>query len=104
MQKFPGQELNPCHSSDPSCCSDNARTLTYCVTRELLVCFYNPCCNFKERNVKSLTSYDLLLFQVLVFHAMEQLLQAAPLFISEHCLGDEKKKNNNEETTLSVLS
>jgi len=46
----------------------------------------------------------LLLFQVLVFHAMEQLLQAAPLFISEHCLGDEKKKNNNEETTLSVLS
>ena len=33
--KFPGQGLNPCHSSDPSHCSDNARSLIYCVTREL---------------------------------------------------------------------
>ena len=28
MQKFPGQGLNPIHSSDFSCCSDNARSLT----------------------------------------------------------------------------
>ena len=28
MWKFPGQGSNPCHSSDPGCCSDNARSLT----------------------------------------------------------------------------
>ena len=36
MWKFPGQRLNPCHSSHPSCCSDNARYLAYCTSRELL--------------------------------------------------------------------
>ena len=30
-----GQRLNLCHSSDLSCCSDNARSLTHCATREL---------------------------------------------------------------------
>ena len=35
MWKFPGQGSNLCHSSDPSCCSDNTRSLTYCATREL---------------------------------------------------------------------
>ena len=33
MQKFPGQELSPCHSSHSS---DDARSLTHCATRELL--------------------------------------------------------------------
>ena len=37
MQKFPGQWSNPCHSSNPRCCSDKARTLTCCATGELLV-------------------------------------------------------------------
>ena len=32
MWKFMGQGLNPCQSS---CCSDNARSLTCCTTREL---------------------------------------------------------------------
>ena len=32
--KFPGQGLNPCHSSNPSCYSENARSLTSCATRE----------------------------------------------------------------------
>ena len=27
MRKFQSQEWNPCHSSNPSCCSDNARSL-----------------------------------------------------------------------------
>ena len=27
MQKFTGQGSNPCHSGDPSCCSDNTRSL-----------------------------------------------------------------------------
>ena len=27
MQKFPDEGLNPCQSSDPSCCSDNAHIL-----------------------------------------------------------------------------
>ena len=34
-QKFPGQGSNLCHSSDPSQCSDNARSLTHWATREL---------------------------------------------------------------------
>ena len=33
--KFPDQGSNPCLSSDPSCCSDNTRSLTHCTTREL---------------------------------------------------------------------
>ena len=36
MWKFLGQKLNPCHYSNRSCCSDNAESLTYCTTRELL--------------------------------------------------------------------
>ena len=35
MWKFPGQGPNPCHSSSPSLCSDNARSLTHCGTGEL---------------------------------------------------------------------
>ena len=34
--KLPGQGLNLCHRSDSSCCSDNARSLSHCFTRELL--------------------------------------------------------------------
>ena len=30
MWKFPGQGSNPCHSSNPSHCSENARSLTCC--------------------------------------------------------------------------
>ena len=33
---FPGQGLNPCHSSDPSGGRDRARSFTHCTTRELL--------------------------------------------------------------------
>ena len=32
MWTFPGQGSNPCHNSNPSCCSDNAGSLTCCVT------------------------------------------------------------------------
>ena len=35
MLKFLGQGSNPCHSSDLSCCSDNAGSLTCRATREL---------------------------------------------------------------------
>ena len=34
-RSFLGQELNPCHSSDLSCCSDNARSLSLWAMREL---------------------------------------------------------------------
>ena len=37
--EVPGQGLNLCHSSDPSCCSDNTRSLTRYTTRELLNIF-----------------------------------------------------------------
>uniref|UniRef100_A0A4X1VAI2 Uncharacterized protein n=1 Tax=Sus scrofa TaxID=9823 RepID=A0A4X1VAI2_PIG len=36
MWKFPGQGWNPCHSSVPGRCSDNTRSLTCYITRELL--------------------------------------------------------------------
>ena len=39
MQKFPGQGSNLRHSSDPSHCSDNARSFTCSATRELLSVF-----------------------------------------------------------------
>ena len=35
MWKFLGQGSNLCHGSDPSCCSDNTGSLTYCSIREL---------------------------------------------------------------------
>ena len=35
MRKFPSQGLNPQHSSNPSCCSDNTRSLTCGATEEL---------------------------------------------------------------------
>ena len=38
MCKFPGQGLNPCHSSKLSRSSDNAGSLTCCAIRELLKC------------------------------------------------------------------
>ena len=38
MWKFLSQGWNPCHGSDPSCFSDNARSLTCCTTRELHNC------------------------------------------------------------------
>ena len=34
--KFLGQRWNLHHSNDPSCCSDNAGSLTHCAMRELL--------------------------------------------------------------------
>ena len=37
MWKFPGQGLNPHHSSNPSCSSDNARSLTLCAAQGLLL-------------------------------------------------------------------
>ena len=37
IQKFPVQGSNLCHSNHPSCCIDNARSLTHCATRELLI-------------------------------------------------------------------
>ena len=44
MQKFPGQEMNLHHGSDPSHSSANARSLTYWATREVwvfsFVCFF----------------------------------------------------------------
>ena len=36
MWKIPGQGSNPHHSSNPSCCRDNAGSSTHCTTRELL--------------------------------------------------------------------
>ena len=37
--RFPGQRLNPGHSSSPSCCRDNTGSLTCCLTGKLLHLF-----------------------------------------------------------------
>ena len=41
--KFPSRVLNPHHSSDQSCCNDNARSLTYCIARELQYITFQIC-------------------------------------------------------------
>ena len=40
MWKFLAQGSNPHHSSDPGHCSENAGSLTFCVTREFLTLFH----------------------------------------------------------------
>ena len=40
MWKFLGQGLNLHHDSDPSHCSGDTRSLTYCITRKLLVMLF----------------------------------------------------------------
>ena len=49
MQKFLGQELNPHHSSNLSCCSENVRSLRCCTTRNsnshLLSTYHVPSTN-----------------------------------------------------------
>ena len=40
LWKLPGQRLNPCHSSDPSCFSDKAVSLTSSTTGELPQFFF----------------------------------------------------------------
>ena len=47
MWKFPGQGSNPLHSSKPSHCSDNAKSLTFCATGELLCLFILNMYNIK---------------------------------------------------------
>ena len=43
IQKFLGQDLNLCHSSNLSHCGDTTRSLTHCATRTLLYPgFYPP--------------------------------------------------------------
>ena len=40
MWKFLSQISNPHHRSDPSCCSDNASSLSHCATREILFAIF----------------------------------------------------------------
>lgn len=40
MWTFLGQGLNQHHSSDPSRCSNNTRSLTHCATRNSSICFF----------------------------------------------------------------
>ena len=51
MWKFLSQELNLCHSSDPSHCSGNARSLTQGATRELPN-FCNSCYKISKRTAQ----------------------------------------------------
>ena len=63
MWKFPSQRSNPHHSRDPSCCSDNAGSLTYCTTRELLA-YSLLKRNFKVEFIFSLLKVNIKLLEI----------------------------------------
>ena len=54
--KFPNHGMNPCHSNDPSCCSDNAESLTCCATREPIM---DLDCLFATVKILELKGQDL---------------------------------------------
>ena len=62
MWKFPDQGSNLHHSSDPSHCSDNARSLTSCPTRELQRMFLYSILASVERLLPSLQEKNFFLF------------------------------------------
>lgn len=66
-QKFPGESLNPHHTSDPSRCNDDTRSLTHWAIRELqyLLSFY-------RKGTEGNPSYLWCLHYLanLVFHAL----------------------------------
>jgi len=71
MWKFPGLGINPHHSSDPNCCSDNPESLTCCTTRELLHLFiYSTLCLYQCGLMESdFTLWIIIPIQFLIFLA-----------------------------------
>ena len=74
MWKFLGYGSNPCHSSNPSCCSDSPGSLTHCASRELLAyLFFGVFClslifiEVKFTNIKLTFLLKCILFTVLCF-------------------------------------
>ena len=70
MWKFPGKGLNPCNDSDPSCCNDNARSLIFCTTTDLLeqhfyflqevfLCIYNLVNWCKRTSLWSISAFGM---------------------------------------------
>ena len=51
--KLPSQGINAHHSSNPSCCSDNAVSLIHCATRELLKNIFKLKINLKNKKRSS---------------------------------------------------
>ena len=51
MWKFLDLAFNPCHGSNPSCCSGNTGSLPCCTPQE------NPGSNFKKHNPKHMQNY-----------------------------------------------
>ena len=61
MQKFPGQGLNPCHSSDQSHSGDNIGSLTHRATRELLSGIVSEqICHRKFPGIKCFICYTVI--------------------------------------------
>ena len=60
MLNISDQRSNLCHSSDPSCCNDNARSTTCCAPRERLWFFLN--------NTEDIYSYKFLTPDIASFH------------------------------------
>ena len=81
VSKFPGQGLNPCHSSDPSCCS-NHRYL--CTSGDhLRVWILNSgCCRNSDTSdaFKQMTFDNMLLVFFTAFGGSFCLLQATPVW------------------------
>ena len=78
MRKFLGQGLNPCHSSNPSHSSDNARSLTHCTTRELCYVHF-----YRYQNCMLLV---FTVFELYFQSTVCLLLQYLYSYCSEKCL------------------
>lgn len=71
--KIPGEVSSPHHSSDLSCCNDNARSLTCCITREFLSHF--PMCSPKGQTQGwTAQATQINIFQLYPPHSLHQTL------------------------------
>ena len=86
MRKLPRQGLNPCHISDPSCYSDNMRSLTHCATREFLK-IKKTNSDLEDRNPFLFLTF-LNLFFFWQSQARDQMLDAAATYdtVVRHCI------------------
>ena len=82
MWKFWGQGFNSHHSSDPSHCSDNTRSLTHCAMRELLCCLLGSLSGVKSHCPKvsdwDVSGLDFALCKAMCFSNVLILPQIVP--------------------------
>ena len=89
MWKLPGQGSNPSHSSNPNCCCDNAGSLTYCLTKELLslLTLHLTSYIYKFAFLLYLPTLNPIFYSALLMYLLE-LLSCLPLafLLRVHCV------------------